>query len=147
MGSFSRSSRDPRHRPSEASASDPIATKPGQRATDKPHRKPGDPRIGTVIIRKWRGVELRLYVRENGFALDGQLYRSLSAAAIPRDERRVAIYARRAVVDPSDPDPLGAQRRAVEASIEAQGGESWVVLPERLTATRGGAASPWTDRA
>ena len=44
-------------------------------------RKPGEPKPGTTITRTWRGGEIVLHVRENGFEHDGVLYRSLSAVA------------------------------------------------------------------
>jgi hypothetical protein len=47
----------------------------------KRRRKPGEPRIGTVIVRRWRDVELKLHVHENGYEVDGVMHRSLSAAA------------------------------------------------------------------
>ena len=46
----------------------------------KPHR-PDDPTPGTTIVRVWKGRELHLNVREDGFELDGVLHQSLSAAA------------------------------------------------------------------
>ena len=39
------------------------------------------PSPGTVLTRTYRGRELRLLVRDDGFELDGVFYRSLSAAA------------------------------------------------------------------
>ncbi len=68
----------------EASTTDPIATKPRQwRPTPEPkrRRKPGEPRVGTIIVRKWRGVELKLHVVDGGYELDGVLHKSLSEAA------------------------------------------------------------------
>jgi hypothetical protein len=47
----------------------------------EPRRKPGLPKVGTVLVRRWRETELRLHVLENGFELDGVLHRSLSEAA------------------------------------------------------------------
>ena len=44
-------------------------------------RKPGEPPVGTTIIRVWRGREYRLHVRENGYEVDGILHKSLGAAA------------------------------------------------------------------
>lgn len=39
------------------------------------------PAPGSVITRRWRGRDLRLLVREEGFELDGAVYGSLSEAA------------------------------------------------------------------
>ena len=44
-------------------------------------RKPGTMKPGTTITRTWRGQEIVVHVRENGFEHDGVLYRSLSAIA------------------------------------------------------------------
>jgi hypothetical protein len=59
----------------------PIAerqrTVTGKRA-DK--RMPSDPPVGTVFSREWRGREVRVVVVEGGFELDGEVYRSLTAA-------------------------------------------------------------------
>ena len=49
--------------------------------TVKLHRQPTLPPVGTVIVRPYHGRELRLTILENGFELDGVIYRSLSAAA------------------------------------------------------------------
>jgi len=37
--------------------------------------------IGTVIVRDWRGRELRLAVVDDGYSFEGKVYGSLSAAA------------------------------------------------------------------
>jgi hypothetical protein len=72
----------------EGAEEDPMATRPRRRRGKKqrpdqpePRRKPGLPKVGTVLVRRWRGTELRLHVLENGFELDGVLHRSLSEAA------------------------------------------------------------------
>jgi hypothetical protein len=44
-------------------------------------RRPGDPAVGTTLVREWRGRELRLRVTEDGYELDGVVHASLSAAA------------------------------------------------------------------
>ena len=44
-------------------------------------RKPKEPAVGTAISRMWKGQEIRVHVRENGFEHDGVLYPSLSATA------------------------------------------------------------------
>ena len=44
-------------------------------------RKPGEPKLGTTLTRTWRGRELVVQVREDGYEHDGTLYRTLSAAA------------------------------------------------------------------
>ena len=43
--------------------------------------KPGDPPIGTVLVRTWRGTEVRVTRVEGGWECDGVVYRSLSAVA------------------------------------------------------------------
>jgi hypothetical protein len=44
-------------------------------------RRPKDLAVGTILVRQWRGEELRLTVVENGFSLNGVIYSSLSSAA------------------------------------------------------------------
>jgi hypothetical protein len=47
-----------------------------------PQREERDsPAVGTTLVREWRGQQLRVEVRENGFEWNGVLYRSLSAVA------------------------------------------------------------------
>ncbi len=50
-------------------------------APSAPRRDPRIPPVGSVITRVYRGRELRLVVREDGFELDGQAFGSLSEAA------------------------------------------------------------------
>jgi len=57
------------------------APSPEERAERRPARDPRLPAPGTVISRKYKGRELRLVVREDGFELDGQMHGSLSEAA------------------------------------------------------------------
>ena len=47
----------------------------------KEERKPGDPPVGTTLIRKWHGRQIQVRVMENGYEHDGTVYRSLSAIA------------------------------------------------------------------
>jgi hypothetical protein len=44
-------------------------------------RKPNEPAVGTVLVRKWKGAEIRVQVQDNGYEWDGIVYRSLSAVA------------------------------------------------------------------
>lgn len=44
-------------------------------------RKPNAPPVGTTLTREWRGQQIVVNVRDNGFEHDGVLYRSLSAVA------------------------------------------------------------------
>ncbi len=43
--------------------------------------KPGDPAMGTTLLRKWRGTEVTATRVEGGWECDGVVHRSLSAAA------------------------------------------------------------------
>jgi hypothetical protein len=43
--------------------------------------KPGQPTVGTTLVRSWRGREIRVQVLDNGFEHDGIVYKSLSAVA------------------------------------------------------------------
>ncbi len=47
----------------------------------KPQRDPRLPSPGTVIVKAYKGRELRLTVHDDHFELDGQSFRSLSQAA------------------------------------------------------------------
>ncbi len=44
-------------------------------------RRPDDPAPGTVLVRKWRGQEIRVLVRDDGYECNGELFRSLTAVA------------------------------------------------------------------
>ena len=67
------------------------ARKPAQGAhaadpapVEKPRRPARDPRLpspGTVIVKQYKGQELRLVVHDDHFELDGHSFRSLSEAA------------------------------------------------------------------
>jgi len=46
-----------------------------------PSRKPGDPPIGTALVREWRGQQVRVSVVADGYEHDGVVHASLSAAA------------------------------------------------------------------
>jgi hypothetical protein len=41
----------------------------------------GVPKTGTTLVRQWRGHTHAVFVRDNGFEYEGQLYRSLSVIA------------------------------------------------------------------
>jgi len=56
-------------------------SRPAPPAVAKRKRRPGEPRVGVVLTREWRGTEIRATVRENGIEIDGRLFRSLSEAA------------------------------------------------------------------
>ena len=43
--------------------------------------KPNAPAVGTTLTRQWRGQQVVVHVRDNGYEHDGVLYRSLSAVA------------------------------------------------------------------
>ena len=58
-----------------------AAPPPAPRSTAKPVRDTRLPASGSVITRKWRGRDLRLVVRDDGFEVDGVVYGSLSEAA------------------------------------------------------------------
>ena len=49
--------------------------------TLKRSQKPGDPQVGTTLVREWKGQEIRVQVTENGYEYEGVVYRSLSAVA------------------------------------------------------------------
>ena len=44
-------------------------------------KRPDDPPAGTTLVRTFKGRELRLHVREDGYELDEVLHPSLTAAA------------------------------------------------------------------
>ncbi len=62
---------------------DAATTKPhaARECEPEPRRDPRVPPAGSVITRSYRGRELRLVVRDDGFELDGQAFGSLSEAA------------------------------------------------------------------
>ena len=43
--------------------------------------KPGEPLIGTTLVRQWKGTEVRATKVEDGWECDGVVHRSLSAVA------------------------------------------------------------------
>jgi hypothetical protein len=49
--------------------------------TDRPRRDPRLPSPGTIITKAYKGRELRVVVREDGFELDGTMYPSATALA------------------------------------------------------------------
>ena len=59
----------------------PLHKAPVLDAPTPPARDPRLPKPGTVLTRRYKGVELRVHVLEDGFRYDGQLYSSLSAVA------------------------------------------------------------------
>ncbi len=44
-------------------------------------RKPGEPAIGTTLLREWRGRQIEVRVVEEGYEFEHVLFRSLSALA------------------------------------------------------------------
>ena len=56
----------------------------GESQTAVPHRprKPGEPAVGTTIVRRWHGKDLHIHVVDGGYEYDDVVYRSLSAAAL-----------------------------------------------------------------
>lgn len=60
-----------------------IPPAPGDRTVSGKLKKagPNDPTPGTTITREWKGREIVLHVRDDGFELDGVLHPSLTAAA------------------------------------------------------------------
>jgi hypothetical protein len=65
----------------------PLVTSAPESRTDSPtrrinqHRDPRLPMPGTVLTRRYRGVDLHVTVLEDGFEYLGERYRSLSAVA------------------------------------------------------------------
>ncbi len=47
----------------------------------KKDRRPDDPLPGTILTRTWKGQEIRVLVREDGYECNGQIFRSLTAVA------------------------------------------------------------------
>ena len=43
--------------------------------------KPGDPSVGTILVREWRGKQIEVRVVEGGFEFEGVVYKTLTAAA------------------------------------------------------------------
>ena len=62
-----------------AAATPPQRRRATARAAASP--EPEAPMVGTTLVRKWRGQELHVEVREDGFEWNGTLYSSLSACA------------------------------------------------------------------
>ena len=58
----------------------PEKTRTASGALRKP-RRPDDPTPGTVLTRTWKGQEIRLLVREDGYEWHGEFFRSLTAVA------------------------------------------------------------------
>ena len=52
------------------------------------------PKSGTVLTRKWKGIEHHVYVRDNGFEYNGKTYSSLSklAKVITGHERSGPVF-------------------------------------------------------
>jgi hypothetical protein len=50
-------------------------------ATTLRRRKPDEPPVGTIFVRPWRGKEVRLQIVDGGYAVEGVVHRTLSAAA------------------------------------------------------------------
>jgi hypothetical protein len=70
--------RTPREAIDDARA---ASVQPVASSDPKPRRDPRLPTPGTVIVKNYKGRELRLVVHEDHFELDGRSYRSLSEAA------------------------------------------------------------------
>jgi len=51
------------------------------RSPPRKRSRPGQPAIGTTLVRRWHDQEIRVQVLENGFEWEGVVYRSLSAVA------------------------------------------------------------------
>jgi len=47
----------------------------------RPAPPPDAPMIGTVLVRRWKGTDIRVEVQTDGFAWNGARYKSLSAVA------------------------------------------------------------------
>ncbi len=47
----------------------------------KKNRRPDDPAPGTTLTRIWKGQKIQVLVRDDGYEWDGDLFRSLTAAA------------------------------------------------------------------
>jgi hypothetical protein len=62
--------------PADAEPAGPARSGVVPRAAD-----PRFPRAGTVLTRTYKGAEVRVEVRADGFAFDGEVYPSLSAVA------------------------------------------------------------------
>ena len=60
---------------------DPVCTDSPEGITTSVARDPKNPPVGTVLTRVWRDQEIRVIVRADGFEHDGEIYRSLTAAA------------------------------------------------------------------
>jgi len=58
---------------------DELASIPGRGKA--PKRKPGQPVLGTRLIREWRGERHEVTVVQGGYEFQGRLYKSLSAIA------------------------------------------------------------------
>jgi hypothetical protein len=50
-------------------------------ATLRAMRRPPGLAVGTVLTKTWRGQDIRVHVREDGFEYEGEVYRSLTAVA------------------------------------------------------------------
>ena len=58
----------------------PLGT---DRRTEKTtlRRRRGDPKVGATLIREYKGQEIHVHVRPDGFEWEGAVYRSLTAVA------------------------------------------------------------------
>jgi hypothetical protein len=50
-------------------------------AAPRPPRRTTGPATGTVLTKTWRGRDIRVHVREDGFEYESEVYRSLTAVA------------------------------------------------------------------
>ena len=59
----------------------PLVDERTVRAKVNGRERPGEPPVGTTLVRRWRGIEVRTTRVEGGWECDGVVHRSLSAAA------------------------------------------------------------------
>ncbi len=81
LGGLSRAAKD---RLEELIGEIDLPATEAQRTTTgalKRSRRPGDPPVGTTLVRNWHGKEIQVKVIENGYEWNGVIYRSLSAVA------------------------------------------------------------------
>ena len=127
-------------------------------STSTQRKRPQAPaiRAGTQLVREWNGRSYQVEVLEDGFRMNGEHFRSLSAIALRitgtnwsgprffRPERpvggscfmkkiRCAIYTRKSSEDGLEQEfnSLDAQYEACAAYITSQKAEGWVLLPDR----------------
>jgi hypothetical protein len=57
-----------------------VGTAPARPRAPAERGEPKDPLVGTTLVREWRGQQVRVEVRSDGYVWDGVVYRSLTAA-------------------------------------------------------------------